>query len=178
MACLMIGGELAVQPSLGDSAYLPSVGSPSLRFQVVTTNHWVFTPNLPALKVKPMETSNVVMQTKLPESSTSTDDTNVAKTINQISMPVKTNEVVARLETATNENSNIIQSPNFGVSSSTAGDLLTVTPQMIANYLKPAQNEADQGYRQGSVTFVPPEMQFIPPVPKAPAESRATYKTQ
>jgi hypothetical protein len=63
-------------------------------------------------------------------------------------------------------------------SSSSAGDLLTVTPQMITEYLKPDQKPADPADQKGAVQFVPAGMQFAPPPPSAPGESRATYKSQ
>lgn len=53
-----------------------------------------------------------------------------------------------------------------------ASDLLTVTPQMFIEYLKPV-SETNQ-----TEIVVPADVQFTPPTPDVPAGSRAIYKTQ
>jgi hypothetical protein len=61
------------------------------------------------------------------------------------------------------------------VSSSSASDLLVVSPQMLAEYFKPMQT----GTNLTTVpVIVPTEVGFVPPIPKAAAPSRATYKIQ
>jgi hypothetical protein len=59
--------------------------------------------------------------------------------------------------------------------STSASDLLTVTPQMIAQYLKPESNGTNTMDRPGTVVFVPADMPFMPPPVKTDTDSRASY---
>ncbi len=56
--------------------------------------------------------------------------------------------------------------------------MLTVTPQMITEYLKPGQNQTQQTNQNGGVLFVPAEMQLAPASPGVSGASQATYKSQ
>lgn len=52
---------------------------------------------------------------------------------------------------------------------------LIVTPQMLAEYFKPAANSTNVA---GVSVFLPVSVSFKPPTDAAPARSRATYKTE
>lgn len=155
-------------------AYLPAVGAPPLRFQAVTTNYFVFDPKLFLPPTNLVATvSNVVNQ------ATTTNDVAVTP-------PPATNETLtaSSLPATPDDNQNYIPRPfrryNFNFSTASASDLLTVTPQMIAPYLKPDPNVTNALDRPGAVVFVPAEMQFTPPPTSAesrPGESRATYRS-
>jgi len=64
---------------------------------------------------------------------------------------------------------------NFNFPPATASDLLTVTPQMIAQYLRPEPNTTNAMDRPGAVVFIPADMPFVPPPPRSSADSRASY---
>jgi hypothetical protein len=173
--CALATSIFAFHEARGERAYLPSVGSPPLRFQAFTTNHLVFNLESFVTPVKPAETSNAVTQI-------AANSTNNVAVSSQIPVALananQTNQVPVEPETGAGEKNNSetpVFSPNV---SSSASDLLTVTPQMITEYLKPAQTQTDQANQTNPVVFVPAELQFAPPAPKAPGESEATYKTQ
>jgi hypothetical protein len=167
----------AVREARAGSAYLASVGSPPLRFQALTTNRFVF-----ALKTLAAAKPAEAPATASPLAAPAVSATNVVALSNPIFIPLEnTNPVSVRPQAETDGKNDYdlpVISPN---PSPAASDLLTVTPQMIAEYLKPAQNQAvpiNQTNQTGATMFVPAEMQFAPPTSKAPGESQATYKTQ
>jgi hypothetical protein len=164
----------AVPETRGERAYLPAVGSPPLRFQAITTNHFVFNLESFAQPPKPAEISNTMAQAVAPPVNT----TNLVENPNSIPVFSQTNQASVKPETVADTKNNSVPPFNFANSSSSASDLLTVTPQMISEYLKPAQTEANRADQPGTVVFVPAEMQFTPPTPNASAESRAIYKVQ
>jgi hypothetical protein len=167
----IIVGVFAVLEARGVGAYLPIVGSPPLRFQAVITNHFHF--NLESFEAteESVETSNTVAQLDAPVTN--------AANITAVSTPIsfssaKTNQISAATDEENNSEMPVI-SPN---SSSSASDLLTVTPQMITEYLQPAQKATGGAYRKNqsdTSVFVPFEMQFAPPMPGASAKSQAIY---
>jgi hypothetical protein len=162
-------GVFAVGEARGESAYLPSVGSPPLRFQVFNTNRlFLSLKSFAPAKVSELETNLAAAAAIV---------TNMAAT--PVSPPnANTNQAPASPPTvADGKNNSEIQGVSTN-SSSSAGDLLTVTPQMITEYLKPDQKQADPADQKGAVHFVPEGMQFAPPPPSSPGESRATYKSQ
>ncbi len=166
------GGLLAIHPARGARAYLPVVGPPSLRLQVITKNHLVF--NLESFREPPKAAeTNTVAHTVAPAAVA----TNIIAAPNPIPIVAantnQANQVPAKPETVADAKNNPVPPFNFPNPSAAASDLLTVTPQMITEYLKPAQNAADQ---PGTVVFVPVEMQFTPPTPKTSGESQAIYK--
>ena len=173
--CAFASGIFAFHEARGERAYLPSVGSPPLRFQAVITNHLVFNLKSFAKTVKPAEASNAVPQIV----ANSTNNVAISRQIPAaVTNDSQTNQVPVKPETDDNEKNNS-ETPVFSPdASSSASDLLTVTPQMITEYLKPAQTETKQAAPTNPVVFVPAELQFAPPAPKASGESQATYKTQ
>jgi hypothetical protein len=170
----IITGFFTVLEANGERAYLPIVGSPPLRFQAITTNHLVFNLESFAQPQKPAETSNAVTQIVAPVANA----TNLVESSSPASALSETNQAAAKPETVADTKNSSVPPFNFASSPSSASDLLTVTPQMITEYLKPAQTETNRADQPGAVVFVPAEMQFTPPAPNASAESRAIYKVQ
>jgi hypothetical protein len=167
----------------GKCAYLSVVGSPPLRFQVPSTNHLDFKLESFAQIPKPPETSNATAEATEPMANTNAEE-NLAETSNAPSvlaanppapkispeiLPAKTNENVVVENDSQN---NTDASP---ISSSSDADLPTVTPQMIAEYLRPPPNERTGA--TNNIMFVPVEMQFPPPT-RIEGQSRATYRVQ
>jgi hypothetical protein len=170
----IVAGFFAVREANGERAYLPVVGSPPLRFQAITTNYLVFNLESFTQPPKPAAVSNAVAQIVAPVANA----TNLIENSSPIPVSLETNRVAARPETVTDTKNDSVLPFNFANPSSSASDLLTVTPQMITEYLKPAQTETNRADQPGAVVFVPAELQFTPPTPNASAESRAIYKTQ
>jgi hypothetical protein len=173
--CAIASGIILVHEARGERAYLPSVGSPPLRFQAFTTNHLVFNLESFVMPAKPAGTSNAVTQiaANFTKKIAVSSQTPVA-----LANANQTNQVPLKPENGAggkNNSETPVFSPN---ASSSASDLLTVTPQMITEYLKPAQTQTEQPNETNSAVFVPAELQFAPPAPKAPGESQATYKIQ
>ncbi len=173
--CALATGIVAFHEARGARAYLPSVGSPPLRFQAFTTNHLFFNLQSFEMTAQPAESSNVVTQI----AANSTNNAAISRQIpGALAKANQTNQVPVELETGTGEKNNS-ETPVFSPdASSSASDLLTITPQMITEYLKPAQSQTEQPIQTNPVVFVPAELQFAPPAQKAPGESQATYKTQ
>ena len=176
IAVAIVVGFLAVHEARGERAYLPAVGAPPLRFQAVITNHFAF--NLESIAPPPKTTaisnSNAVAQTVAPAANA----TNLVENSSPVPVFSETNQVPARPEIVTDTKNNSVTPFNFANPSSAASDLLTVTPQMITEYLKPAENDTNRAAQPGAVVFVPAELQFNPPAPNGSAESRAIYKVQ
>ena len=164
----------------GERAYLPAVGPPPLYFMAATTNYFVFDPKALVLAAKSKNTnSSVASPATIPA-------TNATNTI-EASSPAPATATDAQRSAAmaipsmVDENKNPAQRYNSDFSSPAASDLLTVTPQMINEYLKPGRSRSGSGNQfdqPGVVVFVPAEMQFQPPAPKTGTESRATYRSQ
>jgi len=163
----IIASLFAVHEARGVGAYLPIVGPPPLRFQAVITNHFLF--NLESFEAA--EISNEVAQITAPAANA----TNSPAVANPISISsAKTNQVSA----ATDEKNNLETQAISPISSSSASDLLTVTPQMITDYLQPAQKGngwANRRNQSDTSVFVPLEMQFAPPTPNTAVKSEAIY---
>ena len=163
----------AVYAACGERAYLPSVGVPSLRIQAATTNHLGFDLKSFLMPVKPAVPSNAVAQAAAPAAAT-----NIPVVFNPVSAsPGNTNQAPFMPPAVTDAKNNSEPPDITPISPPSASDLLTVTPQMITEYLKPGQNQT-QTNQTGAVIFVPAQLQFAPPAPNASGESRATYKTQ
>ena len=135
-----IAGLLDVHHARCERAYLPSVGSPPLRIQAVTTNRLVFNLENFAQPPKPEEASNAVVQMVVPAAN----PTNLVENSSLISVSSETNQSAVKPETAADAKNNSVPPYNFTNPSSSASDLLTVTPQMITEYLKPVQTETNR----------------------------------
>jgi hypothetical protein len=181
--CLMLVEFFCVHALAASRAYLPTVGVPPLHFQVMTTNDFVFDPKLFPPQPKPSETVSNAVNTLAASTNSSNS---IAVSQPDASSLTNVNPVLAGAETATDERKDAVPRFKFDFSSAAASDLLTVTPQMMMQYLKPDSTETNQLDRPGAVVFVPAEMQFAPPNTKITAESRgimgnesrATYQTQ
>ena len=180
-------------------AYLPTVGAPALRIgSAASTNSFsflAFNQELPAIEAKAAESlSNLTAL-----ASNNGGDTNkIASVSSTNSSPTASTAVAApapeSTPTATQSKSpvylsassppqDIQQNPaaspyNFNFPGSAASDLLSVTPQMITQYLKPDANETNQLDRHGVSVFVPVTMPFVPPTQAATPESRAIYQSR
>lgn len=171
-------GISAVHDAGGARAYLSAVGSPPLRFQSESTNHLVIDLKtfMTMLAEKQAESSNALVQIAPPVAIAPNTPAMVSNPASISS--ANTNPAPVMPESVT-EDKNNSESPVIPpISPSSASDMLTVTPQMITEYLKPAQNQANQKDQKGAEVFVPAGTQFAPPAPKAPGESQATYKSQ
>jgi hypothetical protein len=166
----IVVGIFAVHEAGGARAYLPAVGSPPLRFQAVDTNDTVLDfKSFIIMAAKKTEASNAVAQIT-PNFTAASNPVSV--------LPLNTNPAPAMPQIVADVEKKSESPVITPISPPSASDLLTVTPQMITEYLKPAQNKADQKDQKGAEVFVPAGTQFAPPSPKVPGESQATYKSQ
>jgi hypothetical protein len=162
----------------GQNGYLEVVGPPPMRFEAKRTNEFLLAVRfpMPQAKQEPAAVSNAVVE---------------------IPTPTETNADVAKISTLTNATTSLAlpvlatnQATVFSVSSggdnpvdtsASAGDLLTTTPQMIMQYLRPDSNTdaLNQTNHQPTAVFVPTWMGFMPALMQYPVEnkteSRATY---
>jgi hypothetical protein len=183
MICLMLAEFFCVHAQAASRAYLPATGVPPLRFQIVTSNYFVFDPKLFPPQPKPSEIDSNAVNT-LAASTNPTHSTAISQPV--ASSPANAGPLLVGAETSPDERKDAVSHFKFDFSSAAASDLLTVTPQMITQYLKPDSAETNRLDRPGAVVFVPAEMQFTPPNTKITAEScgtmgnesRATYQTQ
>jgi hypothetical protein len=170
----IVVGISAVHEAGGARAYLPTVGAPPLRFQSASTNHLVLDLKtfMTMLAERQAEASNALAQIAPPVAI-------ATNTPAVVSYPASISSADTNPASVVTEGKNNSESPVIPpISPSSASDMLTVTPQMITEYLKPAQNQANQKDQKGAEVFVPAGTQFTPPAPKAPGESQATYKSQ
>ncbi len=140
-------GVVARHEALGGSAYLPCVGPPVLRFEPVAATN--------AATAAKIFTPEVVKDSKVaaPVAEPLVNATNAAAT------------AAAGLDTANNAAK--VSSPMISLTSAT--DVSVVTPQMLADYLKPTA---------GATIFVPVKVGFTPPAQVGGESSRAVYKSQ
>ena len=166
----IIAGLFATQEARVVGEYLPIVGPPPLRFQAVITNDFVFNLEPSEAAEEPVETSNTVAQPDAP----AVNVTNIIAVSNSISLSSAETNQASVVTDETNNYETPVISPD---SSSSASDLLTVSPQMITEYLQPAQKARGWNNRrnQDTAVFVPLDMQFAPPTTNAPVQSEAIY---
>jgi hypothetical protein len=191
--CAVIALFSFVHPAQATYAYLPTVGTPALRMEGVTTNSFnflAFSRALSALEAKTAETvSNAANLATAAAANTnkvnnsgaisSTTPASAAPVTGTGNSPFSANNPADIHLEAVSGGANNSQRPyNFAFPPSTASDLLTVTPQMITQYLKPDSNETNQLDRPGVVVFVPADMPFMPPTSKTAPESRAIYQSR
>ena len=143
-----------------------------------TTNYFVFDGKLP-VPAKAAETNSSTADLAAKPKATETNNVEVAKQISTPTVPMQNAPTTTAAVSSGNNPPSQYYNSDF--SSPAASDLLTVTPQMINEYLKPDRNRSGNGAnfdQPGAVVFVPAGIQFTPPVPKASGESRATYHSQ
>jgi hypothetical protein len=168
--CVVVAFFFLTQKTRAGRAYLQVVGAPGLRFQPAMTNYFVFDPKMFSPVIAPAETvSNAVNElatARVPATNSTAISVPVPEAVTNV------NPVATAPEIAAEPKKDYLRPFNFSFSSASASDLLTVTPQMITQYLKPDVNETNQLDHPGAVVFVPAEMQFAPPPTKITAESR------
>lgn len=174
---IVLGG-FAAREIHANSAYLPSVGPPPLRFQMVS----MLNPLLAAKLFPPLfppKTNSVANTNTAEEEVAMKPINNQAVSNTNLIAPANTNVATAAtnatvLPMAMTDTNIPLQPLGSILSPSSASDLLTVTPQMLIEYLKPVQ----AGTNQTEGVVAPAAVQFVPPTPAVPAESRAIYKSQ
>jgi hypothetical protein len=132
------------------SAYLPCVGPPLLRFEPAPLHNAAAAS--PFVMPAVVKRSRVAVPAVEPLSNT-TNTTNAPAT--------------AAVSPEAADNSGRVSSPIISLPSAT--DAAVVTPQMLADFLKPTA---------GGAIFVPVKVGFTPPAPPAGESSRAVYKSQ
>ena len=160
-------------------AYLPAVGAPPLRFESVTTNVFNYSQFLkelanesrtnPAVQARTNLTAAFAGGTNQPAMVAQPVASRPTATVNEAGPQGNDEENVAGAE------SQPIPREKFDFPTSTASDLLTVTPQMITQYLKPGPISTNELDRPGVVVFVPADLPFTPPPPGNSTENRAHY---
>jgi hypothetical protein len=173
VVCAVVAAFSFAREAPAKFAYLPVVGVPPLRIEVVTTNEFnylAFNEAFSATRTNPATAPNT-------DNSSATSPSIPRTTANN--NPAAANVLISTSpETGDDGEKDGRQPVNFAFPSSTASDLLTVTPQMITQYLKPEANGTNQLDRPGVVVFVPADMPFMPPTQKTVPESRAIYQSR
>ncbi len=163
----------AAAAARAERPYLPVVGTPPLRFHLIDTNHLYL--SMKSFPPEPKSTAASDIATNLTADATNLPDgqlqNSLGSSTNRNQSPINTQGVPAGKNNPETEG----LMPDY---LSSEGDLPTVTPQMISEYLKPERTQPAQQYKTGIVEFVPVEMQFAPPAAQSPGESRATYNSQ
>lgn len=159
--------------------YLPLLGPPPLRIWLATTNMFDYSSFEAELAAKALAalakgsgTNPVAVPATNPNlpAAGETNELSVKKTATG-----KTDSTGTTQESVAGGQTESMRGGNFSFPAATASDLLTVTPQMIAQYLRPEPNTTNSMDRPGAVVFIPADLPFVPPPAKAGAESRATY---
>gem|GEM_PF-3872814 len=185
---LALAGAFIVLQARGQGGYLEIVGPPAMRFEAKTTNEFLFAAKFPMRPPKPEPTvvsnavageapaSNAVVKISEPETATKVEAGDVPASTNLISLDLAdTNQCQSPVVSASADAGNSVDT------TATAGDLLTTTPQMIMQYLKPDPNGGtlNPTNRPATAVFVPAWTGFMPALMQFPAESksesRATY---
>jgi len=157
-ALLALGFATATATARASDAYLPLIGPPPMRFEVALAKTFVYTRAKAVVEeTKPLAIASTNAVVELPNVSVPEPVTNA---VSEILPSVPDNETVA---------------PVFTPPYSPAAEMLLITPQMLAEYFKPAPGATNAA---GVSVFVPVQLGFTPPTEKTPPSSRATYKTQ
>jgi hypothetical protein len=179
VVCAVVAAFSFAHEAAARFAYLPLVGVPPMRIEVVTTNEFNYLAFSEALSAA---STNLTTAPIITTDNSSATSPSIPKTIannNPADNPAAANVLISTSsETGDDGEKDGRQPVNFAFPSSTASDLLTVTPQMITQYLKPEANETNQLDRPGVVVFVPADMPFMPPTQKTVPESRAIYQSR
>jgi len=141
--------------------YLAKLGPPPLRIWMNSTNVFDYSRFELALMAKAQTNTEPLRL----DNSTTTGKATMDQNYSSGTSP----------DTSTEDQSGAMPRGNFSFPGTTASDLLTVTPQMIAQYLKPESYGTNTMDRPGAVVFVPADMPFVPPPVKANSDSRASY---
>ena len=147
-------------------AYLPLTGPTQLRFEAIAPQTFTLSPvKIPEAKPAHGEPPTAVETTSPP--------TNAAPEITVVAPP----EMIANPLPAEPPLASIGESlaPKPVAASPPAGDMLVITPQMLAEFFKPVPGATNAA---GVSVFVPVPLGFTPPTDRNPPSSRATYKTE
>jgi hypothetical protein len=178
--CAAAAALCVAAPAKSINAYLPIVGVPPLRFWVVTTNEFNYS-RFEAELAKVISKSPLASQTDTNAMIGAMAGTNDVTLLALSPAPMAQttgNQTFSRLgsqQSGSGMEKESGQRESFAFPGTTASDLLTVTPQMIAQYLKPDPNATNSLDRPGAVVFIPADMPFTPPTPKGTPDSQAKY---
>jgi hypothetical protein len=167
-------------PAKSINAYLPIVGPPPLSFWVVTTNEFNysrFEAELAKVISKPPLASQADTNVMVGAMGGTNDVTLLAQSPAPVAQTMR-NQTFSHLDdqqSGSGMEKESGQKESFAFPETTASDLLTVTPQMIAQYLKPDPNATNSLDRPGAVVFIPADVPFTPPAPKGTPDSQAKY---
>ena len=175
VVCAVVAAFSFAREAPAKFAYLPVVGVPPLRIEVVTTNEFNYLAFNEAFSAA---RTNLATAPAINTDNSSATSPSIPKTIANNNPAAANVLITTSSETGDDGEKDGRQPVNFAFPSSTASDLLTVTPQMITQYLKPEGNETNQLDRPGVVVFVPADMPFMPPTQKTVPESRAIYQSR
>lgn len=153
---------LATAPAMAahdQAAYLPLAGPAPLRFEADMAQTFVFSP------------------------AKSDDPTPVVETVEPPANAAPETALVSTTNTNANAAQPTLVTPSIGESTAStpaaaspaAGDMLVVTPQMLAEFFKPMPGATNGA---GVSVFAPVPLGFTPPVERTPPSSRATYRTE
>jgi hypothetical protein len=153
---------------------------PPLRFWVVTTNEFNYS-RFEAELAKAISKRSLTSQTDTNAMGGAMGGTNDVTLIAQSPAP-KEESMENQTFSHTDDHQSVTglekesgPKESFAFPDPTASDLLTVTPQMIAQYLKPDLNATNSLDRPGAVVFIPADVPFTPPTPKGTPDSQAKY---
>jgi hypothetical protein len=162
---------LLAPASLRAGVYFLQNGPPPLRFmEAAKTNAFLWAPLSPAensasrlghASARPLQTNAAV---SLNPGAVSSTETNGAAAP-AVSEPVELTDL--------SSSSNALV--NLDANTPSARELLVVTPQMLAEYLRSTPGVVN---RPGTNTVVIGEVPFTPPTPKVVPSSEAIYRTQ
>jgi hypothetical protein len=149
MFLAVVLGAFTGQAACGGSPYLPSVGPPMLRFEIITA---------PGPSTAINFTSSVVIENRV--------------VVPLIAPPPNTNYIASTMVVGVStakitEDVPSVFSPVAVMPAATSD--MVVMPQMLVDYLKPTV---------GGRFFVPISLGFIPPMSNVVEPSRAVYKSQ
>lgn len=156
-------------------SYLPVTGPVPLRFEIAMARSYVFPrpqPAPPAVKNEEAQPAPAAASGAAASAATrpvaTFSETATAQTVTNLSpeTPAATSPESAIPE---------IIAPLKRKASAAASDMLLVTPEMLAEFLKPRQFQTNNA---GATVIVPAPVNFIAPVENDAPSSRATYKTE
>jgi len=169
LAGVIFAGAAVLREARGDVAYLPFIGPPPLRFQTVVTPAQPPSARLVLPEPRATESTNAVAAgggVPLPAAVSKP----AQAVVEAVSLPATNNAVSAA--PAAPKSSEISATP--AVMPIPADNLLSVMPQMLADYFVPGG-----GTNAGSIVVAAPvRVLFVPPSPQSDTESRAEYKVQ
>lgn len=171
---------ITVVQARGLDAYLPVVGPAPLRYQPATAKPTAFAPDWFAPKKEtPSKQTNAPEPAIKPASQVEakTNAEAVVKAVSpsptQVTNTPAPSATIISAESVPSAASNETDIKNEVVSPSSTVDSLMVTPQMLAEFMKPAPGQTNQ---PATSVLLPTQLRFLPPQSR-PGESRAIYRS-